>query len=274
MRWRRHAAGVDARGSGGTEVERAPSQGVAVAHDVHLPGPSRYTAAVDPISAIFERLDRWRHLPAYQLERRADIFFAAYLPEVLAEFVGCAIDPRVIPELPLKNPGTNQSAKVDYALLSADQSRMYFIELKTDMASRCPRQDARLGEAARIGSRAVMDDLCEIVRVTKERRKYAHLVHHLASLGLMELPPGLSGAVFASGPRAGRRANELLAQLAPTALDLPIELIFVQPTADSSRPSIDFERFAQHAERRSDPFSLRFAESLRRWTSVAGDVAP
>jgi len=35
------------------------------------------------IDAIFDRMDVWRHLPSYQLERRADLFFALYLPEVL-----------------------------------------------------------------------------------------------------------------------------------------------------------------------------------------------
>ena len=36
------------------------------------------------IERVFELLDRWRHLPAYKLEPRADIFFALYLPEVLS----------------------------------------------------------------------------------------------------------------------------------------------------------------------------------------------
>lgn len=36
------------------------------------------------IEEIFDWLDRWRQLPAYQLERRADIFFALYLPEIIA----------------------------------------------------------------------------------------------------------------------------------------------------------------------------------------------
>ena len=38
----------------------------------------------DPrIDRIFDLLDGWRHLPAYQLERRADIFFGLFLPDVL-----------------------------------------------------------------------------------------------------------------------------------------------------------------------------------------------
>jgi hypothetical protein len=46
-------------------------------------------------------MDRWRHLPAYQLERRADIFFSAYLPAVVAEHVGVRVSPSVVPELPV-----------------------------------------------------------------------------------------------------------------------------------------------------------------------------
>ena len=37
------------------------------------------------ISKIFDTLDDWRQLPAYQLERRADIFFGIYLEEILNE---------------------------------------------------------------------------------------------------------------------------------------------------------------------------------------------
>ena len=35
------------------------------------------------IDTLFDRMDAWRHLPSYQLERRADLFFSLYLPEVL-----------------------------------------------------------------------------------------------------------------------------------------------------------------------------------------------
>jgi len=34
------------------------------------------------IDKLFNQLDDWRHLPAYQLERRADIFFAIYLIDI------------------------------------------------------------------------------------------------------------------------------------------------------------------------------------------------
>ena len=31
------------------------------------------------VNILFERLENWRHLPNYQLERRTDIFFSLYL---------------------------------------------------------------------------------------------------------------------------------------------------------------------------------------------------
>lgn len=37
------------------------------------------------VEGVFNLLDCWRHLPAYQLERCADIIFALFLPEVLQE---------------------------------------------------------------------------------------------------------------------------------------------------------------------------------------------
>ena len=57
---------------------------------------------MDALHTVFANLDRWRHFPAYQLERRADIFFSVYLPEALAKVTGVEIDPRMIPEFPLK----------------------------------------------------------------------------------------------------------------------------------------------------------------------------
>ena len=40
------------------------------------------------IDTLFNRVDAWRHLPNYQLERRADLFFSLYLPEVLKAKLG------------------------------------------------------------------------------------------------------------------------------------------------------------------------------------------
>jgi hypothetical protein len=98
--------------------------------------------AVDPLDVVFRHLDHWRHLPAYQLERRADIFFSVYLKSVIEEVAEVALEDEIIPELPLKGDliwpelPTNKSVKVDYALFAKDRSRVFFVELKTDSASR------------------------------------------------------------------------------------------------------------------------------------------
>ena len=96
------------------------------------------TSALVP---IFDLLDRWRHLPAYQLERRADIFFALYLPGIIEHALGVKVDPRVIPEFPIKREDSRKSKKVDYFLISEDRSRALLVELKTDMGSRREDQD-------------------------------------------------------------------------------------------------------------------------------------
>ena len=79
------------------------------------------------ISDLFGLLDKWRHLPDYQLERRADIFFALFLPEVLGKHFGICINPILIPEFPIrkvtvapwlaKNGRDDSSKKVDYLAL-------------------------------------------------------------------------------------------------------------------------------------------------------------
>ena len=99
------------------------------------------------LRAVFELLDRWRHLPAYQLERRADIFFALYLPGIVEHVLGVPVDPRVIPEFPIRKEYSRRSTKADYFLLSRDGSSAFLVELKTEMKSRNRRQDAYLADA-------------------------------------------------------------------------------------------------------------------------------
>jgi hypothetical protein len=90
------------------------------------------------IAELFSLLDQWRHLPAYQLERRADIFFALYLPELLIDRLEIEIDGEVVPEFPVNKSvlsadiDANRSVKVDYAAFAADRSQCVFVELKTD----------------------------------------------------------------------------------------------------------------------------------------------
>lgn len=98
------------------------------------------------INVIFDNLDVWRNLPAYQLERRADIFFSIYLPEILSHKFGVKIE-GVIPEFPIlvgtihPDIDINQSFKIDYLAKANDSKTIILVELKTDEGSRRDKQD-------------------------------------------------------------------------------------------------------------------------------------
>ena len=109
------------------------------------------------IDTLFNRMDAWRHLPNYQLERRADIFFALYLPEVLEAKLRFAVGPELAPEFPVRigtiypNIPIDKSYKIDYVALSAAADKAVLVELKTEGLSRRPEQDKYLLAAQKVG---------------------------------------------------------------------------------------------------------------------------
>lgn len=232
---------------------------------------------LDPINVIFGRLDAWRHLPAYQLERRADIFFAIYLRQVVTAFTGVPLSDTIIPELPIKRdliwpdtPG-NKSVKLDYCLFAADGSRVFFVELKTDGGSRRASQDEYLTTATEVGFRNVVTGIRDIVLASTAHQKYHHLVSLLAGQGFLEVPADLPEFLY---PEPKRGLKERLQRLTVTDRDPPIEVIYVQPTVTGNDRCIDFTEFAKHVETHQDAFSQAFAEHLRRWTTIAGAEPP
>lgn len=218
---------------------------------------------MDPLHTLFEHLDRWRSLPAYQLERRADAFFSIYLAEALAEHTGWDVGDTLIPELPIKrdliwpDKPSFLSVKVDYLAVASD--RVVFVELKTDVGSRRSDQDHYLHVAQTLGMRAVLQGIVEIAGRSKARSKYLALLQGLQELGLVSLPDGLAPNRWA-----------LVSQVTVTC-DLPIEVVYVQPTGPDC---LDFETLAGIVERHTDPLSQRFAASLRRWADLAPAPTP
>lgn len=228
----------------------------------------------DPLDAVFAHLDTWRHLPAYQLERRADIFFSAYLPEVVGEYSGIRLLPSMVPELPLKrdliwpDKPTNKSVKVDYCLLAEDRSKAIMVELKTDAGSRREAQDTYLRRAPEIGFRRIVEGIVEIARATAAHQKYGHLLRLLAAHGCLHLPDAYADHVWpATRPGLGEQLRQIEVTVAED--EFAIEVVYVQPIGDG-RNCIDFESFASHVERKDDPISMLFAQSLQRWTEAAG----
>lgn len=246
-----------------------------------------YHARMDPLEHAFRNLDRWRHLPSYQLERRADVFFSAYMRDVVEKHVGVPLQETVIPEFPLKrdliwpDTPTGKSVKVDYVLFAQDYSLVYFVELKTDLASRRAEQDEYLWTGKDVGFRKIVEGIREIMLATKEYRKYFHLAHALSEAGFLSLPEDLRGYVF---PAPRRGLTDRLEAIRVGPHDPTIEVIYLQPKRDEiaeeeggteRKPDyIDFEEFASHLDGLDDPLSRSFRDCLRKWVSEAGSEEP
>lgn len=208
------------------------------------------------VHEVFGLLDKWKQHPNYQLERRADIFFAVYLQAVLTEYI-VATREIVIPELPVKQGANNLSDKVDYMALSEDGQVMMLIELKTEALGHRPEQvEYLIRAAAELEPEGILRGLREVMNVSRSK-KYASLQGDLQQLGL-----------WGAG-----------------TLELPdrCQIVFIQPTqyVDEAildqfrRPKqvplviIDFHMFADVVERQGSALSVRFAQSLREWARSA-----
>jgi len=233
------------------------------------------------IAEVLKLLGGWRHLPAYRLESRADVFFALFMRQVVQHRVGVALRPTMVPEFPLRRgtlwgedaAGANASTKVDYALFSEDARSVYFVELKTDQSSRRDEQDAYLVESAKGGFRRLIDGILKIVLATDTKyvRKYLHLLRTLESLGFVRVPASAYEYAF---PDIRVGLTEALRSIENLVVDsaMQVHVLYVQPIA-TSQDAIGFEEFAAVAESEGGVGSL-FASSLREWTNIAGDIDP
>ena len=233
---------------------------------------------VEAYDAVLSQLDQWRHFPDYQLERRTDIYFAIYLRSFLQLHAATVLQSTVIPEFPIKrdliwqDPPTHKSVKVDYVLFSEDKSKVFFVELKTDNASRRPAQDDYLATARRIGFRAILEGLLKIITHTTSHQKYYHLLSALSNAGFISLPRELGAALFAASPTPHTHLYERI-KLVP--LTPSIQVLYLQPVIEEGlEDHVDFETFATFLEARDDGFASSFASYLRRWTTPAGTIPP
>ena len=226
---------------------------------------------MDTADRILDLLDRWRHLPDYQLERRADILFAAYLPDFLSNRLNLDIRPSLIPEFPIRI-GTiypelrdNRSCKIDYLAITTTGTHAIFIELKTDSGSRRDEQDRYLKAAKSVGLRALLGGLLQIVRASSHKHKYCHLLRLLEEHSLLTLPPNLDQALAST--RSAARVNACLPDIRITTCEPDIQVFYLQPLA-SEPDEIGFGEFAQWLELQDGPTVARFANSLRQWAAI------
>ena len=133
---------------------------------------------MEHIDSLFDRMDAWRHLPNYQLEGRADLFFSLYLPEVLETKLGFTVQDQLVPEFPVRigtiypNIPIDKSYKIDYVAVSIDGEKAVLVELKTESLSRRIAQDQYLLASQAVGFPALLGGLLDIFRATAAKRKY------------------------------------------------------------------------------------------------------
>ena len=247
------------------------------------------------ICNIFDQLDEWRHLPDYQLERRADIYFAMFLPNVLKVHCNLDTDSEIIPEFPLRHGtiGTklrtngedgawpNQSVKVDYAAFTSDGSEVLLVELKTDMGSLNEKQISNLKKAKGIEFKRLVDGVLCIAKIenmeTKHRQKYIHLLARLSELGQVDFPDKVYKRAFPKVLSGIRGAlGEVKNNVRPEGMKPRIVYILPQNSSKVKGVAdcvITFEEFAKEAEKHG-PLGERFAKSLRCWAKVDAGSAP
>ena len=243
------------------------------------------------IEGIFDSLDMWRHLPAYQLERLAGVFFALFLPEVLEKVLKVKIKRPLIPEFPIHtNSKDNLSRKIDYFALSEDHKYAFLIELKTDMESIDGPQISFLKNTlkcinSRGGTRCLIEDVINLTKLKRKkstRNKYVHLLSHLRRLNLVCYDEErLHEKAFAHYSRGVYKTRVKPARW--ICDDKPkLEVIYIQPIpkdGDSPKPipgdwrRMYFDCFENHVKERG-PIGRRFAKSLRRWKEPAGSCPP
>lgn len=210
------------------------------------------------VHEVFDQLDKWSRYPNYQLERRADIYFAVYLKSVLRRYV-CATMDVVVPELPVKQERSHLSDKVDFMTVSADGETMLLVELKTEAFGHRPEQIQYLLRAANVlRPQGIVDGLVGIMAASRSK-KYPSLTNDMHRLGLMG--PGTTNIPD--------RCQLVFVQPLPF-LDKLILAEFRKHQAELPAV-VNFRMFAEAIRSQGDALSIRFAKSLERWALAAED---
>lgn len=143
------------------------------------------------IEKVFNLLDSWRLLPAYQLERRADIFFAIYLSDIIQDILNLKVVD-IIPELPIRI-GTirpeievNKSYKIDYCLFT-ESKEVLLVELKTDEGSIREDQMKYYFDSLMTGCPKIIKGIIDIYSATSYKEKYKVLINKLIENGSVEI---------------------------------------------------------------------------------------
>lgn len=245
---------------------------------------------MEVLSDALRQLDQWRHLPAYQLERRVDVFFGLLLPEIIESRFNVPRG-KLIPEFPLhkgetrisEDPGNNQSVNVDFALFCSqpESERIFLVELKTDMRSINKAQLYKMIKAKEAESKSVLSGVVKAAGASAAPRKYAQLIWRLSEIGCIDVEPSFCDMNMEHA-QPGLAHNFRKLSVSERWFDAAIELILISPKRIdnideypySEYHCLDFCMVNKIIAGSRSPFGAQFAEYLLKWRSDAGVVNP
>ena len=238
----------------------------------------------DVLEKIFENLSCWRHLPKYQLERRADIFFTPYLKDIIeSKISGSLLSDAIIPEFPQKKKENSSSTNIDYLMFSKEKDIVYLIELKTDNDSFDKAQYRRMKKAKKVinenGFGVMLENIIDIYKAGKYSNKYFNLLSLLATLGFIEKER--LKAVYDIAKESNRQGNRRgigkeVDKLTPKSDIKKSCIVYIVPNKDSYQKLstidqkdtvfITFHDAAKAIEGKS-AFAKRLAINLEKWAT-------
>lgn len=253
------------------------------------------------LSDAFAMLAEWRHLPAYQLERRVDVFFGLFMPEIVAHLydretpdaTGADVRVMVVPEFPLHKgllgiANNDQSVKVDFAVFrrKPKEKQIFLVELKTDCTSISDTQLKNMLKAKRIGPEKLLSGVLKAAKASKEKRKYAQLLWRLGDkeLGCIDGTDGFKQMRMANQPKLTESFRCLSVGEGWSEADVRLVLIRPKkcPREDKDENvkklvrefcRADFLGIAQAVRKSPKPFASSFARYLCEWASTPAGYA-
>lgn len=237
-------------------------------------------------------LDDWRHFPAYQLERRVDLFIGFLLPRVISSLFAPANDLTVIPEFPLhkgklgvSKQDDNRTVNVDFAVFSKRPGRrVFFLELKTDAKSLHAMQLNRMARARDVGLSDILEGVREAGLASRDKRKYAQLVWALHDVGCVDSRLEFEDLRLDEHSRPALTAHFRRLEFVEDWTTVAPELLLVVPTRDCTKDLpkricqkftiIDFADLAREVRGEGD-LGAFLARHLEEWaTHKAGYANP
>ncbi|MBT0652342.1 hypothetical protein [Geomobilimonas luticola] len=222
------------------------------------------------IESMLKNLDKWRHLPKYQLERRADIFFGLFIRDIISCRFGHPTHEIIIPEFPYCNNkdtedddiDTNTTVNFDYVILSKDCSLAYIVELKTDTNSFREKQETYLERASK--KMDFMDNIKYLIEkvytATKQKGKYSHLFELLVKLKLLSN----NGKTYEPPNEKVLRPEIQVVYIAPRMKKEKLKVISEYAKIISFQEVIGILENLENI----GPVEALFADHLRRWDQI------